>query len=62
MEDPKIRTLNYLSIPLPNSSDEETQEIDEHRWEDTDEHTQEDAHEDTNTNSASKWTVKTLQL
>ena len=40
---PKIRTLNNLSIPLPDSSDEDT--------EDTDEHTQEDTHEDTDTMS-----------
>ena len=46
---PQIRTLNNLSIPLPGSSDEET--------EDTDEHTQDDIHEDTNTNATSKWTV-----
>ena len=46
---PQIRTINNLSIPLPDSSNEET--------EDTEEHTQEDTHEDTNTNATSKCAV-----
>ena len=47
---PQIRTLNNISIPLPDSSDEETQN--------TDEHTKEDTHKDRNMNTASEsWTV-----
>ena len=37
---PQIRTLHNVSIPFPDSIGEETQETDEHTWEDPDEHTQ----------------------
>ena len=40
---PQVKTLNNLSLPLPDSSDEDT--------EDTDETTQEKKHEDTDTMS-----------
>ena len=35
---PQIRTLNNLSIPLPDSSNEETEDTDEHTQEDTQRH------------------------
>ena len=51
---PQIRTAHNVSIPFPDSSDEETQKTDEHIYEDTDEHTLEDTHKDTNTDVTSE--------
>ena len=57
----QIKTLHNLSIPLPDSSNEETQVTDDHTQEDTDEHIQEDTNKDTSMNITSKQTIfKTL--